>query len=135
MRMVVSMQEMFSSKRDAEHAQTEAVQHDYLTISRALTSSSMHSININKMLEECHILLSLQKKDLKVWEAKDVEEQVCGLHSFIERDLLAKLEELRVHVAGVDDECAVEAGELSALVIGGSNVLVDLRMLPIWDIP
>jgi hypothetical protein len=51
-------------ERDAEHAQTEAVQQDYLTRSRALTSSSKHSINFSKMLDERQILLSLQKNDV-----------------------------------------------------------------------
>jgi hypothetical protein len=42
-----------------EHTQTEVVLHDYLARSRALTSSSKHSINFNMMLEERQILLSL----------------------------------------------------------------------------
>jgi hypothetical protein len=61
--------------------------------------------------------------------------QACGLHSFDGSDLLAKLEELCVHLAGVEDEHAVEAGELLTLVIEASNTVVDLRMLPMWDIP
>jgi hypothetical protein len=40
----------------------------------ALTSSSKHSIYFNRMLEECQILLSLQRKDLKIQEAKLAEE-------------------------------------------------------------
>jgi hypothetical protein len=86
------------------------------------------------MLEECQILLSLQKKDMKMWEAKLAEEQACGLHSFDGRDMPAKLEELHVHVARVEEERAIEAGELAALVIEASNILVDLRMLPIWEV-
>jgi hypothetical protein len=46
-------------ERNANHAQTEAIRQDYLTRSRALTSSFKDSINFNKMLEECQILLSL----------------------------------------------------------------------------
>jgi hypothetical protein len=34
-----------------------------------------------------------------------------------------------------EDERATEAGKLSMLVIGISNALVDLGMLPIRDIP
>jgi hypothetical protein len=45
-----------------------------------------------------------------------------------------ELEELCVRVAGIEDERAAKAGELSALVIEASNVLVDLGMLPIRDI-
>jgi hypothetical protein len=64
-----------------------------------------------------------------VREAKLVEEQARDLHSFNERDLSAQLEELRVCMAGVEDERATEAGELSTLVIVASNALVDLGML------
>jgi hypothetical protein len=104
------------------------------TLGNALTSSSKHSIKFHRMLEECQILLSLQKKDMKMWEAKLAEEQACGLHSFDGRDMPAKLEELHVHVARVEEERAIEAGELAALVIEASNILVDLRMLPIWEV-
>jgi hypothetical protein len=83
------------------------------------------------MLEECQILVSLQKKGLKMREAKLAEEQARGPHSFNGRDLLTELEELHVHVVGVEEECAAEARELAALVIEASNVLVDHKMLPI----
>jgi hypothetical protein len=66
---------------------------------------------------------------------KLAEEQVCGLHSFDRQDLSVELEELRVHVVGVGDEHAAEAGEPSTLVVEASNALVDLGMLPIQDIP
>jgi hypothetical protein len=38
-------------------------------------------------------------------------------------------------VAGVKDERAIETKKLLMLVMGISNTLVDLRMLPIRDIP
>jgi hypothetical protein len=41
------------------------------------------------------------------------------------------LEELHVHMTGVEDKRATEAGELSALVVETSNALVNLGMLPI----
>jgi hypothetical protein len=72
--------------------------------------------------------------DLEVREGKLAEEQACGLHSFIGWYQLAKMEELRVRVARVEDERVTEAGELSVLVIEASNALVKLRMLPIQDI-
>jgi hypothetical protein len=40
-----------------------------------------------------------------------------------------------VLVARVEDECTVEAGELSQLVMEISDALVDLGMFPIRDIP
>jgi hypothetical protein len=45
------------------------------------------------------------------------------------------MEELHMRVVRVEDERATEAGELSVLVVEGSNDLVDLRMLPICDVP
>jgi hypothetical protein len=38
-------------------------------------------------------------------------------------------------VAGVADECAIEARKLSTLVVEISNTLVNHGMMPIWDIP
>jgi hypothetical protein len=62
---------------------------------------------------------------------KLAEEQSHCLHSFNGRDLLVELEELHACVAGVEDECTIEAGKLSKLVVEISNALVDLRALPI----
>jgi hypothetical protein len=70
-----------------------------------------------------------------VWEVKLVEEQARGLHSFDRRDLSVELEEVRACVVGIDDEHVIEAGELLWFVMEISNALVDLGMLPIWDIP
>jgi hypothetical protein len=41
---------------------------------RASSSNSKHSINFNRMLVECKILLSLWEMDLEVREVKLVEE-------------------------------------------------------------
>jgi hypothetical protein len=87
------------------------------------------------MLEEHQILLTLQEVDLEVREVKLAEEKARGMHPFDGWDLLVELVELRAHMAGVEDECAAEAGKLSMLVVGVSNALVDLRMLQIRDIP
>jgi hypothetical protein len=46
-------------ERDAERVRVEAARQDYLAWTRAFTSSSKHSINFNRMLEECQVLLSL----------------------------------------------------------------------------
>jgi septum formation inhibitor MinC len=83
------------------------------------------------MLEKCQILVSLQKKGLKMWEAKLAEEQARGPHFFNGQDLPTELEELHVHVARVEEERAAEARELAVLVIEASNVLVNHKMLPI----
>jgi hypothetical protein len=86
-------------------------------------------------LEECQILLSLQKMDLEVRKAKLAEEQACSLHSFNGWDLPVELEELHARLAGVEDEHVLEAGKLSRLVVEISNALVNLGMPLIRDIP
>jgi hypothetical protein len=48
--------------------------------------------------------------------------------------LLAELEGIRAHVDAIGGECAAEAGQLSQLVVGISNALADLGMLPVQDI-
>jgi hypothetical protein len=87
------------------------------------------------MLEVRQILLSLQETDLEVREVMLVEEQALNLYSFDEWDLSVELEENRMRVTGVEDEHTAKAGELSTLVMEALNALVDLRMLPIQDIP
>jgi hypothetical protein len=69
-----------------------------------------------------------------VREAKLVKEQARSLHSFVRRDLSAELEELQACMDGVEDEHTTKVGKLSMLVVGISNALVNLQMLPIWDI-
>jgi hypothetical protein len=71
-------------------------------------------------------MLEEKKQDLKVWEAVLVEVQVCGIHPWENRDLLAKLWEC---LAGN------EVKELATLVTSISEVLVDLGLAPIWWIP
>jgi hypothetical protein len=122
-------------EHDAKRAQAKASRQDYLSKMRALTSSSKHSINFNQMLEEGQILLSLREMDLELREVKLAEEQACDLHSFDGWDLMAELEELHTHMAGVKYEHAAKASKLSTLVVGISNALVNLRRLPIYDTP
>jgi hypothetical protein len=64
-------------------------------------------------------------------EATLVEEWAQGLHPFDGQDLLVELEEIHARVAGIEDKCTAEARKLSTLVVGISNALVDLAMLPI----
>jgi exosome complex RNA-binding protein Csl4 len=70
-----------------------------------------------------------------VQEVIPTEKKERDLHSFYGRDLLAKLEEIRSHVDRIAGEHNVEAGQLSQLVVGILNALVNLGMLPIQDIP
>jgi hypothetical protein len=50
------------------------------------------------------------------------------------RDLSAELEKTHARMDRINGERATEAGRLSQLVMGISNALVDLGMLPIQDI-
>jgi hypothetical protein len=64
-----------------------------------------------------------------------VEEQVRVIHPHDGRDLSAELEGIRACVDGIGGERATEAGQLSRLVMEISNVLADLGMLLVQDIP
>jgi hypothetical protein len=59
-----------------------------------------------------------------------VEEQTRSLHPHDGWDLL-ELEGIRACVDGIKGECATEAGLLPQLVVGISDALADLAMLPI----
>jgi hypothetical protein len=63
------------------------------------------------------------------------KEQAQGLYSFDGRDLSAELEELHGCVAKIESKRAVEAVQLSQLVMNISDALVDLGGFPIRDIP
>jgi hypothetical protein len=47
------------------------------------------------------------------------------------QDLLVEVEEIHACVAGIKDKRTAEARKLSMLVVGISNALVNLGMLPI----
>jgi hypothetical protein len=59
------------------------------------------------------------------------EEQARGLYSFDGRDLLAELEELCGHVAGIESKRAAEAVQLSRSIMEISNALFNLGSFPI----
>jgi flavoprotein len=86
---------------DDECDRAEVVQQDYLARMRAFTAGCRHSLDFSQVLEGRRFFLSMQETDLERREEKLAEEQACGLYSFNGRDLLAELEELRGHVAGV----------------------------------
>jgi hypothetical protein len=50
--------------------------------------------------------------DLEVQEVMLTEEQVCGMHPFDGRDLLAQLEGIRARVNEIEGECAIKIGQL-----------------------
>jgi hypothetical protein len=63
------------------------------------------------------------------------EELACGLHSSHGRDLSAELDQACALTDGITNERATEVMRLSHRVVGISNALADLGMLPIQDIP
>jgi hypothetical protein len=73
--------------------------------------------------------------DLVVREAILVEEQEHGLCPIDGWDLLLELDMAHMRLDRINDERAAEARQLSQLVVKISDVLVDLGMLPIQDIP
>jgi hypothetical protein len=95
------------------------------------SSRSKQFIGLNRTLEECQILLCLQDTDLEVQEVILAEEQERDLHPPNRWDLSVEIEETRASVDGIMGETASEAEQLSQLVVGISNALVDLGMLPI----
>jgi hypothetical protein len=72
---------------------------------------------------------------LEVQEAILAEEQAHNLHPPDGWDLSVELGQAHARVDGINGECAVEAGQLSQLVMGIFHALVDLDMLHILDIP
>jgi hypothetical protein len=46
-----------------------------------------------------------------------------------------ELEEIHAHVDGITHECTAKVEQLVQLVVGISNALVELGMLPVQDIP
>jgi hypothetical protein len=87
------------------------------------------------MLEECQIILNLSEADLEVHEVALAEELERGLHSCDGRDWSAEVDLARALVDGITDRHATEAMLLSQRIVGISNALANLGMLPIQDIP
>jgi hypothetical protein len=120
---------------DGECDRAEAVWQDYLARVRAFTASCQCSLDFDQVLEGCQFFLSMQEMDLEQWEEKLAEEQTQRLYYFDGRDLLMELEERRGHVAGIESERAIEDVQLSWSIMEISDVLVDVGVFPIGDIP
>jgi hypothetical protein len=73
--------------------------------------------------------------DLEVWEVILAEELERGLDPTDGWDLSAELDKARGCVYKIDGERATEVKQLSQRVMRISNVLVDLGLLLIQDIP
>jgi hypothetical protein len=70
-----------------------------------------------------------------VWETIKAEELERGMYRTDEPDLSAELDKARVRVDRIDNEHAVEVKQLSQWVVRISNIMFDLGLLPIQDIP
>jgi hypothetical protein len=86
-------------------------------------------------LEEHWNLLCLKEVDLELHEVILVEELDHGLQSSDRQDLSTELQKAHVRVHGINDEHVAKARRLSQRIMGISIVLVDLGMLPVYDIP
>jgi hypothetical protein len=73
--------------------------------------------------------------NLEVWETIKAEELERGMYRTDEPDLSAELDKARVRVDRIDNEHAVEVKQLSQWVVRISNIMFDLGLLPIQDIP
>jgi hypothetical protein len=107
-------------ERDACYVRADAVQWDFFAHACTSSSRSKQHTDLSRTLEECQILLSLEEADLEVREVILVEELERGLHFSDGRDLSAPLDKVM---------------QLSQCIMGISNALVDLGMLPMQDIP
>jgi hypothetical protein len=115
---------------DAECERAEAVRQDYRARIRASTTSCQHSLDFDRVLRGRQFILTVWEMDLKQWENRLVEEQVWGLYPFDGRDLSVEVEEVREHMAGVENERTVEAMQLSRSVKEISDALVDWPCFP-----
>jgi hypothetical protein len=98
-------------------------------------SRSKQLTDLGQMLVECQIFLYHQEAELEVCEVILAEELGSNLHSSDGRDLPVELDKACTIADGITDERTTEARQLSQHIMGISNVLVDLGMLPVQDIP
>jgi hypothetical protein len=120
---------------DSERDQAKTVRQGYRARMCAHTPSCQCSFDFDRVLTGHMFILSVHEVDLEWWEEKLATEQAQGLYPFDGRDILVELEELREHMARVENEHDVEAVQLSRLVMEISDALVGLGLSPIWGIP
>jgi hypothetical protein len=69
------------------------------------------------------------------WQEKFAKDQVQSLYPHDRRNLSSELGKLHERVAEAEDDHAIEANQLSRSIREISDDLVDMNMLPIWDVP
>jgi hypothetical protein len=111
------------------------IQQDYWAKLYTSTASHWRSLDFDRVLNEYQFTLFVREVDPERWEERFAEEQAQDLYSSDGRDLSVELEKLCEHVAGVENERAAEAEQLSWSVREISDALVDLDMFPIRNIP
>jgi hypothetical protein len=116
---------------DAECDRVEAVRQDYRVRMHASTAGCWHSLDFDQVLRGCQFIHTVREIELAQREEKLAEEQARRLYSFDGRDLPVELEELREHMARVENERTAEAVQLSQSVMEISDALVDLGVFPI----
>jgi hypothetical protein len=120
---------------DVECDRAEAIRQNYRARMRDSTIGCRRSLDFDRVLRVRHFILTVRGTDVEWREEKLAKEQAWGLYSFDGRDLSVELEELRKCVAGVENERAAEAVQLSRSVMEISDALVDRGVFPIRDIP
>jgi hypothetical protein len=120
---------------DTECDRAKAVLQDYRARMHISTTGCRCSLDFDRVLRGCQLILTVQGMDLEWWEEKFAEEHARSLYSFDGRDLSVEMEEQHERVARVQNECAAEAVQLSWLILEISDALVDLGVFPTQDIP
>jgi hypothetical protein len=122
------------AERDACRVRAAVIQRDFFAEAHTSSSRCKHLTDLSRTLEERQIPLSLPEVVLEVREAILAKELERGLHSFDGQDLSVELDKARALADGITDERMAEAMQLTRLVMGISNALVNLGMLLVQDI-
>jgi hypothetical protein len=124
-----------SAGRDASQAHVDTVQWDYSTQVSTFSSRSGLLNMLSQMLEEHTTLLGLQEMDREVREAIQAVELEHALYPPDGHDLSVELDKAHASVNRMVYDRNTEAEQLSRQVVQVANILVDLGLLPIEDIP
>jgi hypothetical protein len=124
-----------SAGRDASQAHVDTIQWDYSAQVSTFSSRSGLLNILNQMLEEHTTLLGLQEMDREVREVIQAVELEHGLYPPDGHDLLVELDKAHASVNRMVYDRNTEAEQLSRQVVQVANILVDLGLLPIEDIP
>jgi hypothetical protein len=113
----------------------DTVQWDYSAQESTFSSRSGLLNILSQMLEEHTTLLGLQEMDREVREAIQAVELEHGLYPPDGHDLSVELDKAHASVNRMVYDRNTEAEQLLQQLVQVANILVDLGLLPIEDIP